>query len=112
MTALLSFSIRRTSVKCGRSAMFAMTSANSYHLRPHCTRRTASAITCSRTVSDGPWAEDSDSDGDVGAGGGLGGSGGWRFTLLTRNEFRHFPGAGGGGPRGLDRRRILGVVSQ
>src|ERR1700692_1937173 len=54
MTALLSFSIRRTSVKWGRSAMLAISSANSYHLRPHCTKRAASAMTCSRAASDGP----------------------------------------------------------
>ncbi len=32
----------------------AMSSGNSYHLRPHCTKRTASAITCSRASSEGP----------------------------------------------------------
>src|ERR1700687_5216418 len=54
MAALLSFNIRRTSVKWGRSAMLAISSANSYHLRPHCTRRAASAMTSSRAASDGP----------------------------------------------------------
>src|SRR5277367_723925 len=51
MAVLLSFSIRRTSGNDGRSAIRAMSSASSYHLRPHCTRRAASAITCSRAPS-------------------------------------------------------------
>ncbi len=33
--------------------MRAISSASSYHLRPHCTRRTASAITWSRAASEG-----------------------------------------------------------
>ena len=34
--------------------MRAMSSGNSYHFRPHCTRRAASAITCARATSEGP----------------------------------------------------------
>ena len=42
---LFSFRIRRTSGKLGRSAMRAISSGSSNHLRPHCTKRAASAIT-------------------------------------------------------------------
>src|ERR1700731_4488047 len=57
MADLFSLSIRRTSGNEGRSAMRAMSSGNSYHLRPHCTKRAASAITCARATSEGslPW---------------------------------------------------------
>ena len=34
--------------------MRAMSSGNSYHLRPHCTKRAASAMTCARATSAGP----------------------------------------------------------
>ena len=51
MAVLLSFSIRLTSGNGGRSAIRAMSSASSYHLRPHCTNRAASAITMSRAAS-------------------------------------------------------------
>ena len=54
MADLFSLSIRRTSGNDGRSAMRAMSSGNSYHLRPHCTKRAASAMTCARASSEGP----------------------------------------------------------
>src|ERR1700731_4260367 len=58
MADLFSLSIRRTSGNEGRSAMRAMSSGNSYHLRPHCTKRAASAMTCARATSDGPSRSD------------------------------------------------------
>src|SRR6202051_4651442 len=58
MADLLSLSIRRTSGSDGRSAMRAMSSGNSYHLRPHCTKRAASAMTCARATSEGPSRSD------------------------------------------------------
>src|ERR1700684_3785040 len=48
MADLFSLSIRLTSASEGRSAMRAMSSGNSYHLRPHCTRRCAYAVTTGR----------------------------------------------------------------
>src|ERR1700738_884844 len=58
MADLFSLSIRRTSGNDGRSAMRAMSSGNSYHLRPHCTKRAASAMTCARASSEGPSRSD------------------------------------------------------
>src|SRR6202051_4924459 len=55
MADLFSVSIRRTSGNDGRSAMRAMSSGNSYHLRPHCTKRAASAMTCARATSARQW---------------------------------------------------------
>ena len=52
MADLFSLSMRRTSGKDGRPAMRAMSSGNSYHLRPHCTKRSASATTCVRASSE------------------------------------------------------------
>src|SRR5258708_17770273 len=54
MVDLFSLSIRRTSGNVGRSAMRAMSSGNSYHFRPHCTKRAASAMTCARATSEDP----------------------------------------------------------
>src|SRR3981081_4505208 len=54
MADLFSLSIRRTSGNDGRPAMRAMSSGNSYHFRPHCTKRAASAMTCARATSEGP----------------------------------------------------------
>src|SRR5271165_2343623 len=54
MADLFSLSIRRTSGSEGRSAMRAISSGNSYHLRPHCTKRAASAMTCAHAASEGP----------------------------------------------------------
>src|SRR5258707_15263463 len=58
MEDLFSLSIRRTSGNVGRSAIRAMSSGNSYHFRPHCTRRAASAMTCARATSEGPSRSD------------------------------------------------------
>src|ERR1700722_20551394 len=63
MADLFSLSMRRTSGNVGRSAMRAMSSGNSYHFRPHCTRRAASAMTWRRATSEGP--SRSDEAGDV-----------------------------------------------
>src|SRR3981081_139542 len=58
MADLFSLSIRRTSGNDGRPAMRAMSSGNSYHFRPHCTKRAASAMTCARATSEGPSRSD------------------------------------------------------
>src|SRR5450631_2989083 len=51
MADLFSLSMRLTSGRGGRPAMRAISSGNSYQRRPHCTRRAASATTCSRVAS-------------------------------------------------------------
>src|SRR5450432_4253322 len=47
--------------------MRAMNAGNSYHLRPHCTKRAASATTCARAASAGPSRSDGAAGENLGA---------------------------------------------